>query len=425
MKSAVVATVFTYLIGALAAPVGSNVNTTAVDASALHAVLNGTVTVSSKDAKLVDGLVAALADRDAPTARNSTAIAPAAPSSVTAQISVGSEAAKILEDVDKVTGGLIFQGMSPEDKKKLTDLLKSSHPELIPSKVVFDEAEGATQATEQNLTSILKNNGVTEAAIRKMYDQGLISDLVRLLGGLFKDLPVAGPLASSAIEKAGSPVDGLTKDPLGAVGGVGKNPKGTVSNLVGDITGSAKGAATSTAAASDLTKDPLGAVGGLLRGVTGATKVAAGATDSVSDLTKDPLGAVESLLGDATGATNGATSTAKSAAGASPTGAVSGLLKDPLGAVGKTVGDIGDTAMGATGTLANAAKLPAKREEQPVIDTEGLRLEVPGIESVLAAILEGINGSVKASSGSAPAVSGTPKPDVGDSPTAGDLTMSA
>lgn len=425
MKSAVVATVFTYLIGALAAPVSSNVNTTAVNASALHTVLNGTVTVSSKDAKLVNGLVAALANRDAPTARNSTAIAPAAPSPVTPQISVGSEAAKILEDVDKATGGLIFQGISPEDKKKLTDLLKSSHPELIPIKVVFDEAEGATQATEQKLTSILKDNGVTEAAIRKMYDQGLLSDLVRLLGGLFKDLPVAGPLASSAIEKAGSPVGGLTKDPLGAVGGMGKNPTGTVSNLVGDLIGSAKGAATSTAAASDLTKDPLGAVGGLLRGVTGATKVAAGATDSVSDLTKDPLGAVENLLGDATAANNGATSAAQSAAGASPTGAVSGLLKDPLGTVGKTVGDIGNTAVGATGTLANAAKLPAKREEQPVIDTEGLRLEVPGIEPVLAAILEGINDSVKASSGSASAVSGTPKPDVGDAPAAGVLTMSA
>lgn len=403
MKSAVVATVFTYLSGALAAPVVSNVNATAVNASALLAVLNGTVTISVKNTKLINGPVARLASHDAPTARNSTATSPATPSPVAAQISVGSEAAKILEDVDKVTGGLIFQGMSPEDKKKLTDLLKSSHPELVPSKFVLDKTEGATQAAEKRLASILEDIGVTDAAIRKMYEQGLISDLLRLLNRLAKDVPGVGPLVSSVIGKAGSPVDGLTKNPLGAVGAIGKNPTGTVGNLVSDLTRSANASATSTAAASDSTKNPLGAIGGLLRGVTGATKVATGAADPASDLTKDPLGAVENLLGDATGATKDATSTTQSAASASPTGAVAGLLKDPLGAVGNTVGN---TAMSATGALASAAKLSAKRDEQPVIDTNGLRLEVSVIKPILAALFEGLDGSVKTSVGSAPVAGG-------------------
>lgn len=406
MKSAVVTSIFTYLIGALAAPVVSNVNTTAVNASALHAVLNGTVTISVKDTKLINGLVARLADRDAPTARNSTATSPATPSPVAAPMSVGSEAAKILEDVDKVTGGLIFRGMSPEDKKKLTDLLKSSHPELVPSKDVLDKTEGVTQAAEKQLVSILEDNGVTDAAIRKMYEQGLISDLLRLLSELAKNVPGIGPLVSSVIGKAGSPVDGLTKNPLGAVGAIGKNPTGTVGNLVGDLTRSANASTTSTAAASDSTKNPLGAIGGLLRGVAGASKVTTGAADPVSDLTKDPLGAVENLLGDATGATKDATITSQSAASASPTSAVSGLLKNPLSTVGKAVGDVGNTAMSATGTLANAANLSAKREEQPVIDTNGLRLEVSVIRPILAALFEGLDGSVKASAGSAPVAGG-------------------
>lgn len=74
MKSAVIATVFIYLISAQAAAVGAPLGPADVDAPALDAVLNGEVSISAKYPELVRSLLTALGKRDdAPTTTDTAA----------------------------------------------------------------------------------------------------------------------------------------------------------------------------------------------------------------------------------------------------------------------------------------------------------------------------------------------------------------
>ncbi|KAJ6784175.1 hypothetical protein PWT90_10022 [Aphanocladium album] len=159
MKSAVIATVFTYLIGALAAHLGSKVATTAIQTSSIDAVLNGDVAVDAKDAELVHSLLNALAQRDEAPAATTTA------------------ATSTATDADAVTSPTSSASSAPSS----------------------DDTSEAPSPAEDKFVAILKEHGFSDASIKKMYNQNLINNVAGALMVLQMMLRKASPTVHSML----------------------------------------------------------------------------------------------------------------------------------------------------------------------------------------------------------------------------------
>lgn len=309
MKSAVIATVFTYLIGALAAPLGSDTPRTENEARALDAVLSGTVPVSRRDAKLVNNLVDALAKRQ--------------------------------ESTSTPTG-------DDATSKDNTSSSVNPTPVVLPTPNVTPDSEAAPTATpltktEQKMVAdALIKHGADEVAVRQMYADGLLDSLLGPVSGIVKILPIVGPILAGLLGTVGGVAGGLpvVGGLVGGAGGAGgANPLGAVTGLLGSLTGGAGG--------SGNLLDGLGKVVG---GVTG------GVLNTVGDITKnplgvltDPVGTVSHVVGDVTDGVGKTVKGVAQVAGSVPV--VGGVANAAGNVVGNAVQAAGKTLNGATGAI--------------------------------------------------------------------------
>ncbi|KAJ3476470.1 hypothetical protein NLG97_g9121 [Lecanicillium saksenae] len=237
MKSAIIAAVFTYLIGALAAPLGTQVTPTAAKTSSLTAVLNG--------------------DRDEAPVAMTAAAAAATPT------------------------------VDPDSDASPT----------VSSPGSSDESE-ATNAGKEKAVALLKGQGVGNATIKQMHNQDLINKVVgALLGPLLKPIasganlvPGLEPLLNGNIDNSGGPTNGLLssrnpnsgkpKGPVDVIEDAMKKPFGIVGSTV-DSLNDANQRATGTRSKRDeqlLTE----VLAGLEKQVPGVGKVLAELTQALT-----------------------------------------------------------------------------------------------------------------------------------------------
>ncbi|KAJ2973688.1 hypothetical protein NQ176_g6464 [Zarea fungicola] len=292
MKSAVIATVFTYLIGALAAPLGSDTPRTENEARALDAVLSGTVPVSRRDAKLVNNLVDALAKRQ--------------------------------ESTSTPTG-------DDATSKDNTSSSVNPTPVVLPTPNVTPDSEAAPTATpltktEQKMVAdALIKHGADEVAVRQMYADGLLDSLLGPVSGIVKILPIVGPILAGLLGTVGGVAGGLpvVGGLVGGAGGAGgANPLGAVTGLLGKVVGGVTGGVLNTV--GDITKNPLGVL-------------------------TDPVGTVSHVVGDVTDGVGKTVKGVAQVAGSVPV--VGGVANAAGNVVGNAVQAAGKTLNGATGAI--------------------------------------------------------------------------
>ncbi|SSQ42954.1 outer membrane protein A precursor (190 kDa antigen) [Acinetobacter baumannii] len=268
----------------------------------------------------------------------------------------------VTDIIGGVTGGVVGGGTSPLapvvnvvqsgiDVLQGVESLKTS---IINTGIntVADTVVGVLPQTEHPVTDIAHLGTLTFETSRDTVN-GALETVSHLVGGDIQGATQSATGILGTLVHNGSTATGILTDILG-----GGNPLGTVTDIIGGVTG-AIGGVTGGATGGN----PLGTVTDIIGGVTGAIGGVTGGTTG-----GNPLGTVTDIIGGVTGAIGGVTG-----------GATGG---NPLGTVTDIIG-------GVTGGIIGGGASPIS----PVVDAVQSGIDVlQGVESLKTSIINtGIN----------------------------------